>query len=155
MIGRLRVAAARAVAAVVALLAAMWPGSPARAQTVDDLYAAAKREKSLVLLAAGPAAEYESAARAFEQIFPGITVSLVSGFSKVLSARIEEQVRARQVETDVAILQTIQDLIRWDAGGLLLRFQTRSLRQDRRESQGQRWRLDRGEQEPDFLRCQQ
>ncbi len=122
MIGRLRVAAARAVAAVVALLAAMWPGSPARAQTVDDLYAAAKREKSLVLLAAGPAAEYESAARAFEQIFPGITVSLVSGFSKVLSARIEEQVRARQVETDVAILQTIQDLIRWDAGGLLLRF---------------------------------
>jgi ABC-type Fe3+ transport system substrate-binding protein len=122
MIGALWVASARAVVAVVAALAAILLGSPAQAQTVDELYAAAKREKSLVLLAAGPATGYESAARAFEQMFPGIAVSLVSGFSNVLNARIEEQTQARQVATDVAILQTIQDLIRWDNRGLLLHF---------------------------------
>jgi ABC-type Fe3+ transport system substrate-binding protein len=82
----------------------------------------AKEEKALVLWAAGPTAGYESAARAFEQKFLGITVSLTGGFSKVLNARIEEQVRAQKVETDLAILQTIQDFIAWNRRGLLLHF---------------------------------
>jgi ABC-type Fe3+ transport system substrate-binding protein len=100
----------------------LWCSVPVGAQTVDQLYAAAKEEKALVLWAAGPIAGYETAARAFEQKFPGITVSLTGGFSNILNARIEEQVRAQKVETDLAILQTIQDFIAWNRRGLLLHF---------------------------------
>src|SRR5690242_2381890 len=88
---------------------AVCSGAPANAQTPDQLYSAAKTEGSVVAWAAGPARGYESAAHAFEQRFPGITVSLTGAFSNVLNARIEDQFRAQKIETDVAILQTIQD----------------------------------------------
>jgi ABC-type Fe3+ transport system substrate-binding protein len=122
MTGRLNFALARTCTAVATSLAALWCSAPAGAETVDQLYALAKEEKTLVMWAAGPTAPYESAARAFEQQFPGITVSLTGGFSNVLNARIEEQVRTKKVETDLVILQTIQDFIRWNTRGLLLHF---------------------------------
>jgi ABC-type Fe3+ transport system substrate-binding protein len=122
MTGRLCFALACTISAVLGPLATVWCSSPAGAQTVDQLYALAKEEKVLVLWAAGPAAGHESAARAFEQQFPGISVSLTGGFSNVLNARIEEQVRANKIETDVVILQTIQDFIRWNRRGVLLHF---------------------------------
>jgi ABC-type Fe3+ transport system substrate-binding protein len=122
MTGKLGLALARTSTAAVASLAALWCSAPVDAQTVDQLYAAAKKEKALVIWAAGPAAGYESAVRAFEQQFPGINVSLVGGFSNVLNAKIEEQVRTKKVETDLAILQTIQDFIGWNRRGLLLPF---------------------------------
>jgi ABC-type Fe3+ transport system substrate-binding protein len=123
MTGTLWFAPARTSSAVVlASLAALGCSTPAGAQTVDQLYALAKEEKTLVMWAAGPTAPYESAARAFEQKFPGITVSLMGGFSNVLNARIEEQVKTKKVETDLAILQTIQDFIAWKGRGLLLPF---------------------------------
>jgi ABC-type Fe3+ transport system substrate-binding protein len=122
MTGRFSFAQARTKSAVLASLAALWCSAPVAAQTVDQLYALAKQEKTLVMWAAGPTAGYESAARAFEQQFPGITVSLTGGFSNVLNARIEEQVRTSKVETDLVILQTIQDFIKWNRRGLLLHF---------------------------------
>jgi ABC-type Fe3+ transport system substrate-binding protein len=122
MTGTLWFALARASSAVLASLAALWCSAPVDAQTVDQLYASAKEEKTLVMWAAGPTAGYESAARAFEQQFPGITISLTGGFSNVLNARIEEQMRTKKVETDLAILQTIQDFIAWNKRGLLLPF---------------------------------
>ena len=109
--------------AILMLLLALASGnSPASAQTVDQLYAAAKTEKTLVLWGAGPTAGYEAAVRAFEQKFPGITVSLTGGFSNVLNAKIEEQIKAGKVETDVVVFQTVQDLVSWNKRGLLLRF---------------------------------
>jgi ABC-type Fe3+ transport system substrate-binding protein len=108
---------------MVASLAAMRPDMAARSQKLDQLYAEAKREQTLVLWAAGPLAGYESAVRAFGEQFPGITVSLVGGLSNVLNARLEEQVRASRIEPDIAILRTIQDFIRWNRQGLLLRFE--------------------------------
>jgi len=105
-----------------ATLAAACCSAPARAQSLDQLYAMAKPEKSLILSAGGPAASYETAARAFEQKFPGIAVSLTDGFSNVLGARVEEQVQTGRMETDVVILHTIQDFVRWAARGALVPF---------------------------------
>ena len=67
-------------------------------------------------------AGYERAIRAFELEFPGITVSLTSDFSNVLNAKIEEQLRTKKVDTDLVILQTIQDLLAWNRRGQLLAF---------------------------------
>ena len=103
-------------------LSAVCFHSPAFAQTMDGLYAAARTEKTLALWGAGPTAGYEAAARAFEKKFPGITVSITGGFSNVLNARIEEQLKARKVETDVVVFQTAQDLVNWNKRGVLLRF---------------------------------
>jgi ABC-type Fe3+ transport system substrate-binding protein len=100
----------------------LWCSAPVAAQTVDQLYALAKQEKTLVMWAAGPTAGYESAARAFEQQFSGITVSLTGGFSNVLNAGIEKQIGTKTVDTDLVILQTIQDFNKWNRRGLLLHF---------------------------------
>ena len=103
-------------------IAALWSSAPAVAETVDQLWVRAKEEKVLVLWAAGPNASYERIARAFEERFPGITVKLADGLSNVLNAKIEEQLSTKKVETDLAILQTIQDFIAWNRRGLLLAF---------------------------------
>ena len=113
---------ARTTGTGAALLAVLWCTAPVRAQTLDQLYASAKAEKALVLWAAGPTAAYERATQAFEQQFPGITVSLTGGLSNAFNARIEEQISAKKIETDLTILQTIQDLIGWHNRGLLLPF---------------------------------
>jgi len=118
---------AGACSAAILFLTACYCGTPVRAQPVraqplDQLYASAKGEKTLSLWAAGPAAGYERAARAFEEQYPGIAVSLTGGLSEGLHARIEEQLSAKKVETDLAILQTIQNFIDWHSRGLLLPF---------------------------------
>jgi ABC-type glycerol-3-phosphate transport system substrate-binding protein len=125
MIGRFRLAAlhaARSSIAVGIAVAALSCSAPVGAETSDQLYALAKVEKTLVMWAAGPTAGCESAARAFEQQFPGVTVSLMGGLSNLLNAKIEEQIRTRKVETDLVILQSIQDFVAWNASGLLLHF---------------------------------
>lgn len=96
--------------------------APVWAQSVDDLYAAARTERSLALWAAGPTAGYEAAKRAFEQKYPGVTVSLTGGFSNVLNAKIEDQIKAGKIETDVVIFQTVQDLVNWNKRGLLMHY---------------------------------
>lgn len=96
------------------------------AETVDQLYAMAKAEKRLVMWAAAPTESYERAARAFEQQFPGVIVSLVSGFSSVLKARIEDHARTKEDEIDLVIIQTVQYFILWESRGLLLQFRPES-----------------------------
>jgi ABC-type Fe3+ transport system substrate-binding protein len=97
-------------------------GTAASAETIDQIYEAAKAEKGLVLWGAGPSAGYETAARAFEQQYPGITVTLMGGFSNVLNAKIEQQLSAKKVETDLLVFQTVQDFVNWNKRGLLLHF---------------------------------
>ena len=89
---------------------------------LDELYAKAKLEKKLIIWGGGPAANYERAARAFEQKYPGISVAVEGGASNVFNRKIEEQVKNQKVETDLIILQTIQDLIAWKKRGLLAAF---------------------------------
>jgi hypothetical protein len=122
MTGKLGIAMRRTSAAVVAWLTALWCSAPVAAQTIDQLYALAKQEKTLTMWAADPTIDYDSAARAFEQQFPGVSVLLTRGFSNVLDAGIEEQVRAKKGDTDLVILQTVQDFLAWNRHGLLLPF---------------------------------
>jgi ABC-type Fe3+ transport system substrate-binding protein len=122
MTGRRCFAPALSKGAALVLLAACALRLPARAETVDQLHALAKEEKAVVVWAGGPVAGHESAARAFEQRFPGIAVSVTGGFSNILDRRIEEQMQAKKIETDLVILQTVQDLVRWNRLGQLLHF---------------------------------
>src|ERR1700692_1082155 len=110
-----------AVATAVAALSAAYQAG-AKAETIDQIYEAAKAEKSVVRWGASPTAGYETAARAFEQQFPGVTVTLMGGFSNVLNAKVEEQFSAGKVETDVLIFQTVQDFVNWNRRGLLMHF---------------------------------
>ena len=94
----------------------------ARAETIDELYAAAKKEGALVLYGGGPAAQYEPWAREFEQRFPGIKVTTKAGSSNVLADEIDAQMKAHTLQVDLAALQTIQDYERWKKAGALLPF---------------------------------
>jgi ABC-type Fe3+ transport system substrate-binding protein len=92
------------------------------AETMDELYAKAKPEKSLVVYAGGPVAGYEPLARDFEKQFPGLSVSITGGFSNVLNEKIEQQLKANKLEVDLALFQTAQDFVRWKKQGSLLLF---------------------------------
>jgi ABC-type Fe3+ transport system substrate-binding protein len=92
------------------------------AETIDQLYDAAKQEGALVLYGGGPAAQYEPWAREFEQRFPGIKVTVKAGSSNVLADEIDRQVAVRALQVDAAALQTVQDYERWKSAGMLLRF---------------------------------
>ncbi|MGZ3297050.1 MAG: extracellular solute-binding protein [Xanthobacteraceae bacterium] len=105
------------VAAALALLCA-----PGYAETLDELYAKAKDEKSLVIYAGGPVSNYEPLAREFERKFPGLTVSIEGGFSNVLNQKIEQQFKDRKLEADMVLFQTAQDFVRWKQQGKMLAF---------------------------------
>jgi ABC-type Fe3+ transport system substrate-binding protein len=109
-----RLCAAAALAIAVAL--------PAAAETIDELYAKAKSEQSLVIYAGGPVTNYEPLAREFEQKFPGIKVSITGGFSNVLNQQIEQQMKDGKLAVDFAKFQTAQDFVRWKAEGKMLAF---------------------------------
>ena len=95
---------------------------PARAQSLDDLYAKAKSEGAFVLYVGGPTAPWEAMAKVFNERYPGITVSISGGFSNVLDKKIDAQIAAGKLEVDTAILQTIADFVRWKADGHLIDF---------------------------------
>jgi ABC-type Fe3+ transport system substrate-binding protein len=94
----------------------------ARAESMDELYAKAKLEQTLVLYGAGPTGSHERWIKDFEQRFPGIKVALTSGLSNGLNRRVEQQLANKRMETDLAIFQTIQDFVRWKKAGALLLF---------------------------------
>src|SRR5882724_698747 len=85
-----------------------------------DLYSAAKQEGALTYYAGGPTAPHQAAIDQFSNSYPGIKVSLATGFSNQLVPRIDEQIARGSVETDVANLQTIQDIERWKNRGALI-----------------------------------
>ena len=106
-----------AVFSALVLLAA-----PSGAETIDELYAKAKLEKSLVVYAGGPVSNYEPLAREFESKFPGLTVTIEGGFSNVLNQRIEQQFKDNKLQADMVLLQTVQDFVRWKGQGKMLAF---------------------------------
>src|SRR6202043_2135664 len=98
----------RVAFAVVALL--LLGGTP-RAESIAQLYAKAKAEKTLTLYGGGPVAPYEGWAREFEKRYPGITVNVTGGYSNVLNAKVDKQIADGKVEADLAIFQTVQDFV--------------------------------------------
>src|SRR5579872_7333089 len=95
---------------------------PVRAESVDAIYAKAKKEGAIVLYAGGPTAPWEAAADQFKQKYPGIEVKIEGGFSNVLDRKIDDQIKAKKLEVDAAFFQTVQDYVRWKKEGNLLAF---------------------------------
>jgi len=104
------------------LAAMMACTTAASAQTLDELYEKAKQEKSLVFYAGGPAAPHEARAAEFQRRFPGIAVSVTGGFSNVLNEKINQQIKAKKLETDMAFFQTVQDFVQWKKDGVLAAY---------------------------------
>jgi ABC-type Fe3+ transport system substrate-binding protein len=96
---------------------------PAGAQSLDELYAKAKGEGAFAFYVGGPTAPWEARAKAFEDKYPGIKISIGGGFSNVLDQKIDQQFAANKLEVDAAILQTIADFVRWKHDGRLAAFE--------------------------------
>src|SRR6187399_3517823 len=96
--------------------------SPARGETLDELYQKAKAEKEVALYSGGPAAPHENRAKLFMQQFPGIKVKVTGGFSNVLNEQIEKQMAEKKLAVDMAFFQTVQDFVAWKKQGKLLSF---------------------------------
>ena len=112
----------RAGLACIAITLGVFVCASTKADTIDELYAAAKKEGALVLYGGGPAAQYEPWAREFEQRFPGIKVTTKAGSSNALADEINAQLQTHKLQVDLAALQTIQDYERWKKIGALLPF---------------------------------
>jgi ABC-type Fe3+ transport system substrate-binding protein len=109
------------VFAFIAALAVTMSGA-ARAETTDQLYQKAKGEGALLFYSGGPVEPYERWAKEFMQKYPGIDVKVEGGFSNVLDSKINQQIAARKMDVDMALLQTVQDFVGWKKEGALIRF---------------------------------
>src|SRR5215813_6467279 len=118
----MRALSRRARLALPLALCLFCGASLARAESIDELYARAKLEQTLVLYGAGPTGSHDRWIKDFEQRFPGVKVALTGGLSTSLNQRIERQLASGTMETDLAILQTIQDFGKWKKAGALLPF---------------------------------
>ena len=94
----------------------------ANAESMEELYAKAKQENTLVFYGAGPTGAHDRWVNEFQQRFPGVKVELTGGLSPVLSKRVDEQLAQRVVQVDLASFQTIQDFARWKQVGAMLLF---------------------------------
>jgi len=114
----------RVCSRVLALIAASLTAATATAQaeSMDELYAKAKAEGAVVLYGAGPTGSHDRWIKDFEQRYPGIKVAHTGGLSPQLNVKVEQQLAAGKMETDLAILQTIQDFGRWKQKGAMLLF---------------------------------
>jgi ABC-type Fe3+ transport system substrate-binding protein len=88
--------------------------------TVDEIYALALQEGALNIYAAGPRLLTEEWTDLFAQEYPGIGIEIKNGTSGALAGEIDMQRRAGHLQADIAILQTVQDFVRWKADGALI-----------------------------------
>jgi ABC-type Fe3+ transport system substrate-binding protein len=103
-------------------LALICGADQARAQGSDELYEKAKLEKTLTLYAAGPSEPWVRWSEEFQKRYPGVTVAFTGGLSNGLNTKIEQQLAAKKMETDMAMFQTLQDFGRWKKHGALMSF---------------------------------
>jgi ABC-type Fe3+ transport system substrate-binding protein len=108
------------IGAVIAVCSAALVPAPVLAQSAIQTDAA--REGALSFYVGGPTAPWEVRAKAFEQRYPGIKVSVKGGFSNVLDKEIDQQLAGKALEVDAAIFQTLQDFVRWKSEGRLLAY---------------------------------
>src|ERR1700716_2916377 len=81
----------------------------ANAQSIDELYQAAKKEGALSLNGGGLAGLYEPWVQEFEQRFPSIKVKLTADFSNILAPINDREIAERKLSVDLTIFQTLQD----------------------------------------------
>lgn len=129
---RLALSTAAAAMAVCATAWAQTPAAPAAAvverdgagQTLQDLHQAALKEGgTLTVYAGGDEVTQGFGIKAgFERQFPGMKINIVVDLSKYHDARIEEEFLRKDLQVDVAHLQTLHDFDDWAARGLLLPY---------------------------------
>jgi ABC-type Fe3+ transport system substrate-binding protein len=110
-----------ALGLVLAAPLAIAAGAGARAQD-DGLYAAARSEGALTMYTGGASSNSTSLIKAFNDRYPGIEVTVVGAYSNVNDVKIDAQLRAGNVSADIVSFQTVQDLVRWNAAGQMLRY---------------------------------
>lgn len=98
-----------------------WPAG-LHAQSMDALYEKAKAEGEFVIYGGGPTSLYEVPANAFKQKYPGIKVTIHAGFSNVHNSKINEMIKAKANDADLAILQTVSDFYQWKKEGVLAQY---------------------------------
>jgi len=118
----LRTPRTRSALSIAISLAALCAADPVSAQPMPGLYDKAKQEGELVIYGGGPAALYEVPARAFEQLYPGIKVTIHAGFSNVHNQKINALIKSNSLDADLAVLQTVSDFIAWKKEGVLAAF---------------------------------
>ena len=112
----------RALASISIGAAVYTTAGLAHAQSMDELYEKAKLEKELVIYGGGPISLYEIRAQEFEKKYPGIKVTIHAGFSNEHDKKINQQLKTKTLDADLAILQTVPDFIRWKKEGVLANF---------------------------------
>ncbi|MBI2358639.1 MAG: ABC transporter substrate-binding protein, partial [Deltaproteobacteria bacterium] len=81
-----------------------------------------KVEGQLNLSGGAAAAPFAADAKLFEERFPGIKLVIRNDSSNTLTKSIDSQIKAGKMESDIAVLQTIQDFVRWKRQGVLVQF---------------------------------
>ena len=93
-------------------------------QTLQDLHRAALQEGGVLTVYAGgdEVTQGFGIKAGFERQFPGMKINIVVDLSKYHDARIEEELLRKNLQVDVAHLQTLHDFDDWAARGLLLPY---------------------------------
>lgn len=101
-----------------------FAAAPVEHKNLDALYKDALREGGeLVVYAGGDTPGQQDGFKdAFEKRFPGMKLNVVVDYSKFHNARIDYQIRQKDVKADLLMLQTLQDFPRWKAAGVLMNY---------------------------------
>src|SRR5689334_15237173 len=102
----------------VALCTADVSAQP-RIQSMDELYAAAKKEGQVVFGGAIKAEHVTKLAAAFNKRYPGITVKYTRRSTEPMVQLVETERRANRVTFDVLNLTEPGDVVRWIKQGFL------------------------------------
>jgi ABC-type Fe3+ transport system substrate-binding protein len=93
-------------------------------KSLEQLHQEALAEGGQLVVYAGgdTATQQDGNKAAFEQAFPGVTVTMVVDYSKFHDARVDNQLATGTLVPDVVQLQTLQDFPRWKAERVLLPY---------------------------------
>ena len=110
-----------ALALTLAAPFALAPTTNGDAQT-SELFQAAKAEGALTMYTGGASSNSTATVNAFNAEYPGINVTVVGAYSNVNDIKIDQQLRDRNVSADIISFQTVQDFVRWNAAGQIMRY---------------------------------
>ncbi|MFF7278371.1 ABC transporter substrate-binding protein [Streptomyces griseorubiginosus] len=97
---------------------------PEETRTLDELYQAALKEGGKLVIYAGgdTPTQQDGTKAAFKARFPDIDLTLIVDYSKYHDVRVDNQFATDTLVPDVVQLQTLQDFVRWNRQGRLLRY---------------------------------
>ncbi|MGW3291514.1 ABC transporter substrate-binding protein [Streptomyces sp. NPDC001002] len=113
-----------AVPAAASPLVSPRAGGPEETRTLDELYRAALAEGGKLVLYAGgdTPTQQDGTKAAFKARFPDIDLTLIVDYSKYHDVRVDNQFATGTLVPDLVQFQTLQDFVRWNEQGRLLRY---------------------------------